>query len=165
MISCLLLTFWLLVYGSFFILCFYNLLNQFMIEWSKHRLNINFSVLYIISLVDYISIDLCLYFIGWIFGWLLLKVRAIEKFLQWVSERMQNVKVNIPILNIFMYLCISCVCIALIKNLRLHYLRHLEHIFVISHDVRNLLDLPEISPKSKIRHPITTSDIFPISDI
>ena len=97
--------------------------------------------------------------------WFVLKVGAIEKFLQWGSERMQNVKVSIPNLRIFMYFCISCVCIALIKKLRLHYLRHLGHIFVISRDVRNLLDVPEISPKSKIRHPITTSDIYPISDI
>ena len=50
---------------------------------------------------------------------------------------MQNVKVSISILNIFMQFCISCVCI--------------EHIFVIRYDVRNLLDISEISPKSDIR--------------
>jgi len=38
----------------------------------------------------------------------------------------------------------------LIRILRLHYLRHLGHIFVIRHDVRNLLEDPEISLKSEI---------------
>ena len=51
------------------------------------------------------------------------------------------------------------------KILRLYYLRYLGYVFVIRHDVRNLLDGPEISPKSEIRHPITTSDISLISDI
>ena len=31
-----------------------------------------------------------------------LEIGAIKKFLQWVSKCMQNIKVNIPILNIFM---------------------------------------------------------------
>jgi len=49
----------------------------------------------------------------------------------------------------------------LIRIFKLHYLRHLGYIFVIRHDVRNLLNGPEISPKSDIRLRHPTFPLYP----